>query len=108
MTYLALNVMRHRKLLEKHAPGIGPEYVRLLAGNNVNDAVIAGAVDIGATGVPAFLSMWAKTRSSANVMGIAPFDNMPLVLVTRNPAFHKVEDLGPNNRIALPGVGVTS
>ena len=108
MTYLALNVIQHRKLLEKHAPGIVPEYVRLLAGNNVNDAVLFGAVDIGATGVPAFLLMWAKTRGSANVMAIAPYNNMPLVLVTRNPALRKVEDLGPTNRIALPGVGVSS
>ena len=113
MTYLVPNVMQHRQLLEKHAaatglPGVKAEYVRLAAGNNVNDAVISGAVEIGATGVPAFLLMWAKTRGSADVMAIAPFNNMPLVLVTRNPAVQKVEDLGPNDRIALPGVGVSS
>ncbi len=113
MTYLVTNVMQHRQLLEKHAaavglPGLKAEYVRLAAGNNVNDAVISGAVEIGATGVPAFLLMWAKTRGSADVMAIAPFNNMPLVLVTRNPAVQKVEDLGPNDRIALPGVGVSS
>jgi NitT/TauT family transport system substrate-binding protein len=113
MTYLVTNVMQHRQLLEKHAAaaglaGVKAEYVRLAAGNNVNDAVISGAVEIGATGVPAFLLMWAKTRGSADVMAIAPFNNMPLVLVTRNPAVQKVEDLGPNDRIALPGVGVSS
>lgn len=113
MTYLVTNVMQHAQLLEKHAatvglPGVKAEYVRLAAGNNVNDAVISGAVEIGATGVPAFLLMWAKTRGSADVMAIAPFNNMPLVLVTRNPAVQKVEDLGPNDRIALPGVGVSS
>jgi NitT/TauT family transport system substrate-binding protein len=113
MTYLVLNAMQHGKLLEKHAtaaglPGVKAEYVRLAAGNNVNDAVLGGAVEIGATGVPAFLLMWAKTRGSADVMAIAPFNNMPLVLVTRNPAVHRVEDLGPNDRIALPGVGVSS
>jgi len=108
MTYLALNVMQHRSLLEKHAPGMKAEFVRLAAGNNVNDAVLSGAVDVGATGVPAFLLMWAKTRGSANVMAIAPFNNMPLVLITRNPALHSVSDIGPNDRIALPGVGVSS
>ncbi len=113
MTYLVTDVMQHRKLLEKHAAaagltGVKAEFVRLAAGNNVNDAVISGAVEIGATGVPAFLLMWAKTRGSADVMAIAPFNNMPLVLVTRNPAVQKIEDLGPNNRIALPGVGVSS
>ena len=111
MTYLVTNVMQHRQLLEKHAAaaglmGVKAEFVRLAAGNNVNDAVISGAVEIGATGVPAFLLMWAKTRGSADVMAIAPFNNMPLVLVTRNPAVQK--DLGPNDRIALPGVGVSS
>jgi NitT/TauT family transport system substrate-binding protein len=113
MTYLALNVMQHRSLLEKHAaaaglPGIKAEFVRLAAGNNVNDAVISGAVEIGATGVPAFLLMWAKTRGTVDVKAIAPFNAMPLVLITRNPAIHRVEDIGPNDRIALPGVGVSS
>jgi NitT/TauT family transport system substrate-binding protein len=108
MTYLALNVMQHRGLLEKQAPGLKAEFVRLAAGNNVNDAVLSGAVDVGATGVPAFLLMWSKSRGSANVMGIAPFNNMPLVLITRNPAIQSVKDIGPNDRIALPGVGVSS
>ena len=113
MTYLVLNVMQHQKLLEKHAaaaglPGVKAEFMRLAAGNNVNDAVIGGAVDVGATGVPAFLLMWAKTRSSVDIRAIAPFNNMPLVLVTRNPAVQRIEDLGPNDRIALPGVGVSS
>ena len=108
LTYLVLNIMQHRKLLEKHAPGTNAEYLRLAAGNNVNDAVISGAVEIGATGVPAFLLLWAKTRGSSNVMAIAPFNNMPLVLVTRNPALRSVADIGPNSRIALPGVGVSS
>jgi len=113
LTYLVMNVMQHQKLIEAHAtrlghPGVKAEFLRLAAGNNVNDAVISGAVDIGATGIPPFLLMWAKTRGSVDVKAIAPFNSMPLVLVTRNPAVKRVEELGPANRIALPGVGSSS
>ncbi len=113
LTYLALNICQHQKLIEKHAaalglPGAKAEFLRLAAGNNVNDAVISGAVDIGATGVPPFLTMWAKTRTNVEVKALTPFNSMPLVLVTRDPAVKRVEDLGPNNRIALPGVGSSS
>ncbi len=113
LTYLVLNVMQHQKLIEKHAAAAGlptakAEFLRLAAGSNVNDAVISGAVDIGATGVPPFLLMWAKTRGAVDVRAIAPFNSMPLALITRNPAVQRIEDLGPNDRIALPGVGSSS
>ncbi len=113
LTYLVMNVMQHQKLIERHAaaaglPNVKAEWLRLAAGNNVNDAVIAGAVDVGATGIPPFLLLWAKTRGSVDVKAIAPFNSMPLVLVTRNPAVRRIEDLGPNDRIALPGVGSSS
>jgi len=113
LTYLVMNVMQHQDLIAKHAralglPNIKAEWLRLAAGNNVNDAVIAGAVDIGATGIPPFLLLWAKTRGSVDVKAIAPFNSMPLVLVTRSPVVQRIEDLGPNDRIALPGVGSSS
>ena len=113
LTYLVMNVMQHQTLIEKYAaaaglPSVKAEFLRLAAGNNVNDAVISGAVDVGATGVPPFLLMWAKTRGSVDVRAIAPFNSMQLALVTRNPAVQRLEDLGPNNRIALPGVGSSS
>lgn len=113
LTYLALNIMQHQKLIEKQAaasgvPSVKAEFLRLAAGSNVNDAVISGAVDIGATGVPPFLLLWAKTRGSVDVRAIAPFNSMPLVLVTRSPTVQRIEDLGPNDRIALPGAGSSS
>lgn len=114
LTYLALNIVEHQHLIEQHAaasglPGVKAEFLRLAAGNNVNDAVISGAVDIGATGVPPFLTLWAKTHgTSIDVRAMTPYNSLPLVLVTRNPAVKRVEDLGPKDRIALPGVGSSS
>lgn len=113
LTYLALNIVEHQHLIEKNAAAAGvadvkTEFLRLAAGNNVNDAVISGAVDIGATGVPPFLTLWSKTRGSVDVRAMTPYNSMPLVLVTRNPAVKRMEDLGPNDRIALPGVGSSS
>src|SRR6202007_143437 len=102
LTYLALNIVEHQHLIEKNAAAAGlpngkAECLRLAAGNNVNDAVISGAVDIGATGVPPFLTLWSKTRGSVDVRAMTPFNSMPLVLVTRNPAVKRIEDLGPND-----------
>jgi NitT/TauT family transport system substrate-binding protein len=113
LTYLALNIVEHQHLIEQHAaaaglPNVKAEFLRLAAGNNVNDAVISGAVDIGATGVPPFLTLWSKTRGSVDVRAMTPYNSMPLVLVTRNPAVKRIEDLGPKDRIALPGVGSSS
>jgi NitT/TauT family transport system substrate-binding protein len=113
LTYLALNIVEHQHLIERYAaaaglPGVQAEFLRLAAGNNVNDAVISGAVDIGATGVPPFLTLWAKTRGSADVRALTPYNSLPLVLVTRNPAVQRIEDLGPADRIALPGAGSSS
>lgn len=113
LTYLALNIVEHQHLIEQQAaasgaPGVKAEFLRLAAGNNVNDAVISGAVDIGATGVPPFLTLWAKTRGSVDARAMTPYNSMPLVLVTRNPAVKRIEDLGPDDRIALPGAGSSS
>jgi len=77
LTYLVMNVMQHQDLIAKHAralglPNIKAEWLRLAAGNNVNDAVIAGAVDIGATGIPPCVLILAKKRGSVDVKSKAP------------------------------------
>ena len=65
--YLPLMVMRDRKLLEGQLARAGmpkPEvsWQLLDGGNVINDAMLAGALDIAGTGSPGFITLWAKAR----------------------------------------------
>src|SRR5258707_9525210 len=67
--YLPLFVVDHEKLIEKHAKagGVGEVKVswRILDGGNViNDAMLAGALDIAAIGVHGFDTLWAETPAN--------------------------------------------
>jgi NitT/TauT family transport system substrate-binding protein len=101
--------MEHDGLIEKRAreAGLGDVKVtwfRFSGGDVMNDGLISGSVDIAATGTPAFLVIWAKTRSSFDIRGVAAYNTLPLTLVTRNPDVHSVKDFTGSDRIAVPAV----
>jgi NitT/TauT family transport system substrate-binding protein len=109
LTYLPFHWMIHEKLVEKHARAQGLGEVKVawttVAGGNVmQDGILSGNLDIGATGLPAFLTLWAKTRKSLGARGIAAYNALPLKLNTRNPAIRSVKDFGEKDRIAVPAV----
>lgn len=111
MLYLPLFVMQERKLLEKHAAqaGLGDVKVTWLTldgGNVINDAMIAGALDIAGTGAPGFLALWAKGKGSAKteVIGVSGMSTTALVLNTNNPAIKSLKDFAVKDKIALPGI----
>ena len=63
--YLPLMVMDREQLLEKRAkaaglPDVKVEWKTFDGGNVINDAMLAGALDIAGIGVPGFLTLWAK------------------------------------------------
>ena len=67
--YLPLMVMESEKLLEKQARAadlgdVKVTYLVLDGGNVINDAMLSGALDIAALGVPGFLTLWAKTKGN--------------------------------------------
>ena len=110
LTFLVFAVMEKQKLVEKHAAAQGipaPKvtFIRLSNNDAIRDAVLSGAAEIASTGVPSFLPMWARTQGTANtIRGLAAFNALPLVLVTRNPNVKSVADFTEKDRIALPGV----
>jgi NitT/TauT family transport system substrate-binding protein len=109
--YLPLFVMRDRALLEAegHARGLTPhvEWVRLSSGAAMNDALLAGALDIAAGGTGPSLILWAKTRNGLKVKGLATLNAMPLWLTTTNPNVKSLRDFSEQDRIALPAVKVS-
>lgn len=109
LTFLLFAVMEHQKLVEKHAVAAGlpaPKVTFQRVSNNdaIRDALLSGSADIAGNGVPSFLPLWAKTRGTTNIVGVAAFNALPLVLVTRNPNVKTIADFTDKDRIALPGV----
>jgi NitT/TauT family transport system substrate-binding protein len=108
--FLPLMVMRDQKLIEKHAAriGLGPltiEWTVVDGGNNINDAMLAGALDIAGIGIPGFLVLRDRTLGRPQEMiGISALDAGSLWLNTINPRIRTLADYTSNDRIAVPGI----
>ena len=113
MGYVQFNVLDHQKLIEKHAKAAGLSDVTVnwatFNGPNVmNDALIAGTVDVVAGGVPGLVTLWAKTAGTAQeVRGISALSSQPFLLNTRNPEIKSVRDFTERDKIAVPAIKVS-
>jgi NitT/TauT family transport system substrate-binding protein len=109
--YLPLIVMEDGKLLEKKAAEAGLGDVKVTwylfdGGNIINDAMLAGTLDIAGTGAPGFLTLWSKGKGSprTEVIGVSGMSTTALVLNTTNPDVKSLKDFSPKDRIAMPGI----
>jgi NitT/TauT family transport system substrate-binding protein len=109
--YLPLIVMEDRKLLEKKAAEAGLGDIKVTwylfdGGNIINDAMLAGTLDIAGTGAPGFLTLWSKGKGSSRteVIGVSGMSTTALVLNTTNPDVKSLKDFTPKDRIAMPGI----
>lgn len=111
ISYLPLHVIRDQKLIEKHGKEQGldiiVEWTRLSGGASINDALLSGSIDIGASGIGPVLTIWDRTKGNADIKGIASLGSLPFFLVTRNPNVKTLKDFTKADRIALPAVGVS-
>ena len=110
--FLPLLVMRDRGLIEKHAQAAGLAELRVrwieLGGPAVmNDALLSGSVDFIAAGPPAFITLWDRTRGSADVRGVAAMSSLPMYLNTTNAALKSLDDLSARDKIAVTSVKVS-
>jgi NitT/TauT family transport system substrate-binding protein len=109
--YLPLMVMESEKLVEKHARAAGlsevrVEYKVLDGGNVINDAMLAGALDIASIGVAGFLTLWAKAKDNPalEIRGLSGMSSSSIYLMTRNPGVKSLKDFSDKDRIAVPGI----
>src|ERR1700716_1565603 len=109
--YLPLMVMASEKLVEKNARAAGlgevkATYVVLDGGNVINDAMLSGALDIASSGVPGFLTLWAKAKDNPvqEVRGLTGMSSSSMYLMTRNPSVKSLKDFTDKDRIAVPGI----
>ena len=70
LLYLPLMVIRDQGLIEKHAKAAGlgdvkTNWVLLDGGNVINDAMLAGNLDIAGTGAPGFITLWISPARPA-------------------------------------------
>jgi NitT/TauT family transport system substrate-binding protein len=109
--YLPLIVMQDQKLLEKEAAkaGLGDVRVSWLTfdgGNIINDAMLAGTLDIAGIGAPGFITLWARAKGSpkVEVVGLSGLSATSLYLNSNRPELKSLKDFGPSDKIALPGI----
>ena len=113
MAYLPLMVVEHEKLLERHAAQAGIPNLKVsvhtFTGPSAQfDALFSGNVDVVAVGSTALITLWARTKGTANeVKGISALASMPITLSTKNPNVKSIRDFTDKDRIALPAVKLT-
>jgi len=110
---LPMVLVEHKKLLEKHLAQAGLSSTKVTwrqfpGGNPMNEGLLSGNLDIVSGGTTVFLTLWGKAKgTSSAVRGIGAVSGLPLILLTRNPNVHKIEDLGPQDRIAVTTLKVS-
>ena len=109
--FLPLYVMEKLRLVEKHAASAGLGDVKVSyrvvdGGNVINDAMLSGALDVAAIGVPGFLTLWDKARAipGREVVGLGAVGSGSVWLMTRNPKVRTLADFSDQDRIAVPGI----
>src|SRR5262249_55788605 len=65
----------------------------------VLDALLSGAADYGTAALPSLLTVWEKTRGSANEMkAVGTVSNGAMTLYTINPDVNSLADFGAQDR----------
>lgn len=109
--YLPLMVMRDQQLIEKHAQKMGlgavkTSWLTLDGGNVINDAMLAGNLDIAGTGAPGFITLWSKAQGipRSEVTSLGALSTSSLWLNTNKPGIKSLKDFTPKDKIAVPGI----
>ena len=109
--YMPSHIIEKQKLIEKHAAelgvtGVTTKWVTFSGGGAQTDALLAGGVDILNTGTGNLLLLWDRTRGG--VKGIVATSAQPMTLISRDPNIKSLRDIGPNDKIAVPTVKIST
>ena len=102
MAFAPCTVMQELGLLEKHLPGAKLEGHQISGGSAINEAFIAGQLDIGFMGIPPMLIAWDKGVGYKIVTGVSV---PPWELMVRDSSIKSVADFTEADKIAVPGIG---
>ena len=110
LLYIPVDVMVSGGILQQEATKLGLGKVEATATalsgpGPVLDAILSGAADYGTAALPSLLTVWEKTRGSANeVKAVGAVSNGAMTLYTINPNVKTLADFGEQDRIAVPTV----
>ena len=110
--YTPFHVMKEKGLVEQHGKALGidikVDWIQLSGGSAVNDALLAGNIDIASAGIGPFLTLWDKTRGTSSAVKIVgAFGAQPNYLLTNNPDVKTIKDFTEKDKIAMPVAGVS-
>ncbi len=110
--FLPLLVMEKYHLIEKHArqagiPNLKVRWINVGGPAVMNDALLSGSADFITAGPPAFLTLWDRTATSLKVKGVAAVSSLPMYLNTRAPRFQTLDQVTPQDKIAVTAVKVS-
>lgn len=98
--FLPLLVFEEERFLEERLPGTKVEGFALATGGNVTDAIASGSAELGVLGLaPAILAI--DRGLDVRMAGGTMVED--LLLVTNQPDIQSLQDIGSDDRIALPG-----
>jgi len=110
LLYLPVDEMVSGGILQKEATKLGLGKVEATATalsgpGPVLDAILSGAADYGTAALPSLLTLWEKTRGTANeVKAVGTVSNGAMTLYTINPNVKSITDFTEKDRIAVPTV----
>ena len=113
LLYLPIDMMVSGGVLQQEADKLGlaridPSAITLGGPGPVIDAILSGSADYGTVALPSLLTLWAKTRASANpVKALGTVSNGAMTFYTINPNVHSIADFTETDRIAVPTVGIS-
>jgi len=106
LNYLPLMVLEHEKLVEAQLMRKNQEaevsWVKFSSGGPMNDAILAGQIDIASGGITVLAILWDKTRGRQNVKGLTSIAASPFFLNVNKPSIRGLSDFTDHDRIAVP------
>ena len=113
LLYLPVDEMVSGGILQQEATKLGLGKVdasatTLSGPGPVIDAILSGAADYGTAALPSLLTLWEKTRGTANeVKAVGTVSNGAMTLYTVNPNVKTIADFTEKDRIAVPTVRIS-
>ncbi len=110
LLYIPIDIMVSGGILQQEATKLGLGKVEATATGlsgpgPILDALLSGAADYGTAALPSLLTLWEKTRGTANeVKAVGTVSNGAMTLYTINPNVKTIADFTEQDRIAVPTV----